>query len=182
MSFSSIDDNVLIQLYCTNGDKKAFGELYRRYIAMVYSVCIKYLKNETLAEDLSQQVFEKLLRIVCQHEIKYFKSWLYQTSKNHCLMYLRKKRHVEFDSEKVEYAQGDVSTQGIEEKQQKERNFIQLEQAIENLNNEQKRCLKLFYLDKRSYAEIQEITGWSYGEVKSHIQNAKRNLKNALNI
>jgi RNA polymerase sigma-70 factor (ECF subfamily) len=50
-------------------------------------------------------------------------------------------------------------------------------QALEELNKEQKQCVILFYLDKRSYQDIAGITGFTLMQVKSHIQNGKRNLK-----
>jgi len=52
-----------------------------------------------------------------------------------------------------------------------------LEQALQHLNAEQQQCVILFYLEKKSYQEITEQTGYSLLQVKSHIQNGKRNLK-----
>ena len=52
-----------------------------------------------------------------------------------------------------------------------------LETAINGLNAEQKQCIELFYLFEKSYREVEQITGYTYNEVKSHIQNGKRNLK-----
>ena len=49
--------------------------------------------------------------------------------------------------------------------------------SLEELNPEQKQCLILFYLEKKSYQEISENTGFSLMQVKSYIQNGKRNLK-----
>ena len=50
-------------------------------------------------------------------------------------------------------------------------------QALEELGKEQKLCVTLFYLEKRSYQEIVDKTGFTLMQVKSHIQNGKRNLK-----
>ncbi len=182
MPLSHTDDNVLLQLYCKNGDKRAFGVLYQRYVTMVLSVCLKYTRDEQLSEDLTQQVFEKLLRIVCQHEIKYFKSWLYQTTRNHCLMYLRKKNPVDLNSEKIENQKAQDSAQAIADKKSKEEKYARMEVAVQKLKPEQKKCLELFYIEKKSYAQIQQSTGWTFKEVKSHLQNAKRNLKKALDV
>ncbi len=180
MSLHNSEDRVLLKLYCQHGDKTAFGVIYQRYVTMVLSVCIKYVKNEALAEDLTQQVFEKLLRIVCKHEITYFKSWLYQTSRNHCLMYLRKNNPLDYNQE-LALHQATEEPSRVSEKIEKEKKYQRLEDAIEKLKPEHKQCLKLFYIEKMSYNQIQEKTGWSFKEVKSHLQNAKRNLKIALN-
>ncbi len=180
MSLHNSEDRVLIQLYCKNNDKDAFGTLYQRYITMVLSVCMKYVKEEATAEDLAQQIFEKLMRVVCQHQITYFKSWLYQTSRNHCLMHLRKKDPLILNSENS-LNNASQDNLELEEKIIKEEKYKRLEEAIQGLNEKQKECLKLFYIDKLSYQSIEEKMGWSFKEVKSHLQNAKRNLKKALN-
>jgi RNA polymerase sigma-70 factor (ECF subfamily) len=59
----------------------------------------------------------------------------------------------------------------------KEEEESSLRQAIDQLNEEQSICIRLFYLKKLSYQEIQEKTGLSFQQVKSHIQNGKRNLR-----
>ena len=52
-----------------------------------------------------------------------------------------------------------------------------MESALKELNPEQQQCVTLFYLDKKSYQEVSDITGYSMLQVKSYIQNGKRNLK-----
>lgn len=52
-----------------------------------------------------------------------------------------------------------------------------LESCMKTLKDEQKTCVRLFFLEKKSYQEICEITGYDLKSVKSHIQNGKRNLK-----
>ena len=59
----------------------------------------------------------------------------------------------------------------------KESNLTNLEMAIETLNQDQKKCIQLFYLQQKSYTEVAEITGYTLNNVKSFIQNGKRNLK-----
>ena len=52
-----------------------------------------------------------------------------------------------------------------------------MQECLRNLNAEQQQCVTLFYLEKKSYTEISDITGFSMMQVKSYIQNGKRNLK-----
>jgi RNA polymerase sigma-70 factor (ECF subfamily) len=61
--------------------------------------------------------------------------------------------------------------------EEKEIQYTLLEKAIDELNEDQRKCIKLFYLKERSYNEIVDETGYSLNEVKSFIQNGKRNLK-----
>lgn len=60
---------------------------------------------------------------------------------------------------------------------EKEKLLSLLEVSLEQLNDEQRRCITLFYLEKESYQQISEQTGFSLAQIKSFIQNGKRNLK-----
>ena len=64
-----------------------------------------------------------------------------------------------------------------EEVKMKEADLTNLEMAINTLSTDQKMCIELFYLQQKSYAEVVEITGFTLNNVKSFIQNGKRNLK-----
>jgi DNA-directed RNA polymerase specialized sigma24 family protein len=78
---------------------------------------------------------------------------------------------------KGEYEYIAEESAGIDTYLQKEITLQMLEAGIAELNNEQKTCVTLFYLQKKSYQEITETTGYAIQQVKSNIQNGKRNLK-----
>jgi RNA polymerase sigma-70 factor (ECF subfamily) len=175
------DDNELIRLYRRTSDTAHAGELYERYVHLVYGVCMKYLKNEEDSKDAVMQIFEKLLVELKSHEITNFKSWLHVLAKNHCLMWLRsaRVRHeksiLTFEvSEDMENGNGLHLT---EEDVNLEDNLVMLEKGIQVLPAEQKQCIELFYLQQKCYKEIVEISGYDLKKVKSYIQNGKRNLK-----
>lgn len=65
----------------------------------------------------------------------------------------------------------------IEHLHEKEKQISLMETAITLLNSDQKTCIELFFFQNKSYVEITELTGYSLNDVKSHIQNGKRNLK-----
>ena len=96
-------------------------------------------------------------------------------AKNHCLMRLREKgaRGVKELSEQ-HIADAETDKQDLI---QNEQTYNLLEEAIEELSEEQKLCVNLFYLQKKSYQQITERTGFTPMQVKSYIQNGKRNLK-----
>jgi RNA polymerase sigma-70 factor (ECF subfamily) len=50
-------------------------------------------------------------------------------------------------------------------------------EGLKELNAEQQQCVTLFYLERKTYQEITDITGFTYLQVKSYIQNGKRNLR-----
>jgi RNA polymerase sigma-70 factor (ECF subfamily) len=60
---------------------------------------------------------------------------------------------------------------------EKDRLLTTMLESIKQLSTEQQQCITLFYLEKKSYMEVSEITGYSMMQVKSHLQNGKRNLK-----
>lgn len=159
-------------------DRQAVGELYERYGHLVLGLCLKYLKNKDSAREATLSIFSKLLDDLKKHKVIYFKSWLYVYSKNFCLMELRKrqsqlKKELNFDENTLLI----MDFNEAEHLKSKEEQILLLENAIALLSEEQRLCIDLFYLKERSYKEITEMTNLSLNEVKSYIQNGKRNLK-----
>jgi len=176
---SSLSDLELVSFYQATGDKELVGELFRRYTRFVFLVCMNYLDEEEKAKDAAMQVFENLFTGLKKHDIRNFKSWLHVVTKNHCLMQLRGQKQQQIIREEWQkvYAGDMESPLLLNPYDEKEESLIDLEEAILMLSKEQRICIELFYLKKKSYNEIVEITGDSYLQVKSHIQNGKRNLK-----
>lgn len=169
-------DDELVQSYRSTGDLKVLSELYQRYMDLVYGVCLKYLKEPGEAKDAVLSIFEQLISKLQKHEVNYFKAWLYQVSKNHCLMILR-------SEQKFRKAQIDVSLMQNEEpvhlngELEKEENFKHMHFCLGQLVAEQKNVLELFYLDGKCYNEIVALTNIEWNKVRSFIQNGRRNLK-----
>lgn len=175
-------DSELIEKYRNSNDMEYIGALFNRYTTLVYGVCMKYLKDEDLAKDATLQIFENLISSLKKHHIENFKSWLHTTVRNHCLMDLRKKSNMPSTSFDVmqEHTPNSVEKEDfshLDEKFEKEKDLVLLEKAILDLKEEQKLCVELFYLKDKSYTEIADITGYNLNQVKSYIQNGKRNLK-----
>jgi RNA polymerase sigma-70 factor (ECF subfamily) len=138
---------------------------------------MKYLKNEEAARDNVQQVFLKVIPELSKYRVTYFKSWIYQIAKNHCLMQLRdqKKWGSPLTTDEIP-VEGDaaINWQHFTDQEQQ---FDKLEQALKELAEEQRQCVTLFYLKKMSYRQVADKTGYSIPMVKSYIQNGKRNLR-----
>ena len=169
-------DSELISLYKKTNDLSVIGELYTRYTALVYGVCVKYLKDRDDAKDASMQVFERLIETLKGHEVENFKSWLYVSVRNHCLMQIRSKK----GKFKEEFDVLDMENQFLlhpEEENELADNLEKLEACIKQLMDGQQECIRLFYLDEKCYKEISMATGFDLNQVKSFIQNGKRNLK-----
>jgi RNA polymerase sigma-70 factor (ECF subfamily) len=179
--YNQYSDLELIAEYKNTQNKVFVGILYKRYAHLVLGLSLKYLKNEDDAKDAVMQIFEKLFTDLLKHPIEYFKSWLYTYSKNFCLMIIRSgqsKLKKELDLENnADLFMETESVLHLNKAEDKEKQYEDLELALGQLNEEQKKCLDLFYFKDKSYVEIAEITGLTNNEVKSHIQNGKRNLK-----
>lgn len=152
------------------------GELYQRYMELVYGVCLKYFKEPETAKDSVIQIFEELVIKLKKHEVENFKGWLHQVAKNHCLMQLRTPKNLKTVEFNTEFVQNEsyVHLNGVLEK---EENFKKLELCLGTLTREQQEAIRLFYLESKCYNEIVEITGQEWSQVRSFIQNGRRNLK-----
>lgn len=176
--YQKLTDTELINLFVETGDNRFVGLLYERYGHLVLGLCIKYLKNKDEAADAVMQIFTNLIRDLKKYTITWFKSWLYTYSKNFCLMELRKRQSaLKHELEWKENVHLIMDFSDPAHLQEKEKQVLLMEQAIGLLNLEQKTCIDLFYLKNKSYNEICDLTGYSANDVKSYIQNGKRNLK-----
>jgi RNA polymerase sigma factor (sigma-70 family) len=173
---SHIDDQQLLHYFYQDKNNEWLGILLPRYSLLLLGVCIKYLKNEELAKDAVQQVFIKTITELHKYKVDYFKSWIYMVAKNHCLMQLRDKNKATIEINE-QYVQTPYEQTDIPSHIEKDHQLNNMEMALQQLSIEQKQCVTLFYLQKLSYQQITEQTGYTMLQVKSHIQNGKRNLK-----
>ena len=168
------DDSELLSAYRESGDLSVLGRLYEKRMPLVFGVCLKYLHDEELAKDAVMGIFEELIEKAKQHDVKQFQSWLYVVSRNYCLMQLRSGKKAEM-----------ISLDGLMEftpflhhtDDNREVVMTTLEDCMKKLPQNQRQSIDLFYLKEKCYKEIADVTGFSLNEVKSYIQNGKRNLK-----
>jgi RNA polymerase sigma-70 factor (ECF subfamily) len=180
-SYNHLSDSELIALYKLDSNKQAFGILFNRYTHLVFGVCLKYLKDRDDAEDAVMQIFEKLLTDIIKHDVQEFKFWIHTVAKNHCLMQLRKEQHARKHQNQLD--KDAISLMDFTEDAHHDRNEIkeiqlnEMNLALKQLNDTQRRCIELFYIQDKSYQQIALETGFTLNEVRSYIQNGKRNLK-----
>lgn len=177
-------DAEFVAAYKATGDLELLGELYERYMDMVYAVCFKYLRDEEESKDAVMQLFEQLIADLHRHEIQNFKSWLHTVARNHCLMQLRSRESAlqkvfvndqDPDDERLQERHLTVVTD--DDEPDLEYNLNQMNGCMATLPTEQRTCLDLFYLQQKSYVEVADQTGFSLKQVKSYLQNGRRNLK-----
>ena len=173
---AGLDDAALIALYKKSGDLEVLGQLYGRYMHLVYGLCLKYLQDEALSKDAVMQIFEELIKKLAIHDVQNFKSWLHVLCRNYCLMALRKSsknKTVSLEDSFVE----NTEFVHLNIDDTKEKQLTLMEKCMETLPEEQRISVDLFYLKEKCYKEIAELTGFEMTKVKSYIQNGKRNLK-----
>ncbi|TAF48601.1 MAG: sigma-70 family RNA polymerase sigma factor, partial [Sphingobacteriia bacterium] len=167
-------DAECLAAFAKDGNREWLGLVLDRYLLLLLGVCLKYLGNKTDAEDAVQQVCLKALTEWEKYPVDYPKSWLYKVAVNHCLMQLRKTKFpVRSSAELPDLPENDEGERRLE----KEWMLEQMAAGLMALNADQQNCLRLFYLEEKSYQEIVNSTAYTLLQVKSHIQNGKRNLK-----
>ena len=173
-------DEELLKHYKQSGNKELFADLFKKHVSVVYGTCLFYLQDKDEAQDATMQLFEKLLLDINNREIDNFKGWLSFVVRNHCISIIRKnksqnkniKSYYEFEYEDANYE--------TEEKINAVSDDVMLEnmkQCLPKLKENQRVCVELFYLNNKSYQDIANETGFTLNEIKSFIQNGKRNLK-----
>ena len=183
MAKTTLSDQTLMEHFRKGGDKDALGTLFLRYMELVYGVCLKYLGQAESAQDAVMDIYEHLNRKLPGHEVENFSAWLYMVSKNHCLQLLRKKNNL------LTVSLDDPVMQNGREMHQEDDEFEleitvdvedQLHHCMDQLPENQKLCIRMFYFEKRSYEDMCEATLLPMDHVRSHIQNGRRNLKKCI--
>ena len=173
-----ITDSEYVATYRATGDLAVLGELYERHMELVYAVCYHYLRDEDDAKDAVMHLFEQLVTDLRRHEVQQFQPWLHSVARNYCLMQLRKQQaHPTATLLLHDSDDGPVLTADEPGDVELEEDLTRLEACLQTLPIEQRTCLTLFYLERRSYAEVAHLTGYDGKQVKSYLQNGRRNLK-----
>lgn len=172
-------DEELLSLFYKDGNNYWLGNLLERYTLLMLGVCLKYLKNMEDAKDAVQQVCTSIITNLSKHNIQNFKAWILVVTRNYCLMQFRKnagKRNIEL-TDKLYIEDASTSKAELEEQWLKEVTLEKITESLLELNEDQRVCMDFFYLQQKSYKDIMALTGFDFNQVKTHIQNGKRNLK-----
>ena len=170
-------DKELVAAFKNTGDLAHLSLLYQRYMDLVFGVCLKYFKDGERSKDAVMDIFEELNIKLKLHEVENFKGWLHVLARNYCLMQLRSPRNMKTTEFNVDFMQSGEITQLRNETLEKEETFNTLQHCMDKLPEDQKQSIVLFFVQKKCYNEIAEITGYEWNKVRSYIQNGKRNLK-----
>lgn len=165
-------------MYTRTGDNQWLAALLERYTLVLLGYCMRSLHNMELAKDAVQQVQLKVIRYVHRQKITSFPAWLFAIARNECVLQHRKQQRLLRDI--IEADPEAIANPEVPEGYERARLDRHLPDALDRITEPQRDCILLFYLHQLSYQDISDKTGYSLKEVKSHIQNGKRNLKKIL--
>ena len=168
---ASSDEELVVAIKA--GRSEALGVLWDRYAHLLFAVGMKYLKDVEAAKDAVMNVFTDLPSLIARHEVRNAGAWLHTVMRNHCLMQLRGTRKLT----ELNGTQYDEADDLLAAHLENEEMIRRMEHAIDELNSHQRDCIKLFYLDRLSYAEVGERLNMAFDAVRSNIQNGRRNLR-----
>jgi len=170
-----LSDEEILKAGVSASAKNAWGELYKRYAALTLGLCLKYLKDREAAKDASSEIFVRLKADMQKQQIENFRSWFYVYTKNHCLGILRKQQNTQRKQAVVEETLAFHSQTPYDFE-----NDLQISavtSALEQLKPDQRNCISEFYLARQTYEEVAEKLNYTIKQVKSHLQNGRRNLR-----
>lgn len=173
-------DEELLKHYKQTGDKEIFADLFKKHVSVVYGSCLFYLQDKDEAQDATMQLFEKLMLDVNNREIENFKGWLSFVVRNHCISIIRKNKSQTKNIKSYYEFEYEAPNSDTEEKINSVSDDVLLENmqlCLPKLKENQRICIELFYLKNKSYHDIANETAFTLNEIKSYIQNGKRNLK-----
>ena len=163
------------------GDVDAFERIYRRHHLRVYSVCLRMVRDRSLAEDLTQEVFIQLYRKL--HTFRGDSSigtWLHRLTVNQVLMHLRKpivksERTADDETTPVQIAKGTANPRRMAVLDR-----IALNEAIAQLAPGYRMVLLLHDVHGYEHEQIGKILGCAVGTSKSQLHKARLRIRELL--
>ncbi len=175
-----LSDADAVAAYQATGDLQVLADLYERHIDLMYAVCYKYLRDEEASKDAVMQLFEQLVTDLRRHPVQHLRNWLHMVARNHCLMQLRRQTPLTQPADTIaddEANSLDPALVTDPDEPDLNANLDRLHDGLAMLSPAQRACISLFYLEQKSYADVASTTGYDLKQVKSYLQNGRRNLK-----
>jgi RNA polymerase sigma-70 factor (ECF subfamily) len=181
------DSDIQLMLRFKEGDQNAFRELYDRHKKRVIHYCFRFCGNRTVAEDMAQETFLRVLKGARRYEPgARFNTWLFKIAANVCLNELRRPVHrtrmASLDEDRGDGREG----LGVADPADTDRDFAlnemdtALRKALGGLPDKQRAALLLRVDGEFSYREIGEQIQCSENHVKILIHRARQRLKEIL--
>lgn len=188
MSFmlSDVDEPKLVKS-AQKGDTRAFDELVKIFLPLVYSFAFRLVHDQSLAEDLAQDTFLKAWkRIVTFDNSRSFKPWLLKITRNLAYDFLRKKRVTVFSSlnenEQVYLNNLVAEVLTPEEEVKSGETKQEVLDTLSQMKKEQREVLLMHYVEELSASEISEILEEPLETIRTRLRRARFSFKNIFNF
>jgi len=175
------DEDSLVQR-AQEQDSQAFAQLYEAYFDKIYRYIAMRVRNEMETEDLTQQVFMKMLQSISSYKSKGapFSSWVYRIAHNQVIDFLRQKnKKSTVDIEGLPFPSFEDVPQQTREKQA---DIEELYKATQQLTALQQEVLSLRFAGELSIAQCAEIMGKNEGAIKALQHSAVVALRKAMTV
>ena len=168
------------------GNSDALNSLFNEFYNDVYYFALKTVKSEDLACDITQEAFVEIINTIQNlNEPAAFVTWMKQITYHQCTRYFKKKKDVLVDEHEdgstiFDTIQEDrtefIPDEALEQKEFKET----ILSIIDELSEEQRSAIMMYYFDELSVGEIAEIQGVSTGTIKSRLNYGRKAIKNSV--
>jgi len=186
----NLDPDAALMLRVKRGDMEAFTALVEKYKQPVINFIARMLRDETEAEDLAQNVFVQVHKSAHRYKTSAkFSTWLFTIARNLCLNEIRRRSRHPAESldathpdqeEQPKHQIEDVKNVSPPETLLQGELAKKVEEAIQDLPENQRTALLLCRQDELSYEEIAKVLGCSVSATKSLIHRGRETLKERL--
>lgn len=165
-------DEQILKEFSLTGDTQLIGELFKKYQKDIFGIAYYYLKDYEKSLDTVSDVFVVIIQTMKDKEVSNFKKWAFAICRNQALKKLRDNKTFINLTESL-----NLSVENVPQQVYSDKLIEKISDFIASLKDKQKTCIEQFYLKGKSYNIISKEFGMTLKEVKSNIQNGKRNLK-----
>lgn len=164
------------------GNRKLLNELYNRYAQKIYFKCLSLVKDKSLAQDLSHDIFIK----VCTNLHKYkgtsdLSFWIYAITYNHCITHLRKAKRLRFTAIDETVDPEDHGDEELTAKMMRDIQLTQLKKLIKQLKPEEEVILLMRYQDGMNIKQIAGILQLGESAVKMRLKRCRTRIAELFN-
>jgi len=167
-------DEALVQLIAT-GDKKALQILFARHNVRVFRFVLRFMGDESVAEDLVSEVFFDVWRQADRFESRsQVSTWLMAIARNKALSVLRRRTTEELDEEVAEFIEDPADNPEVT--MQKTQRSAILQNCLAQLSPAHREIVDLVYHHEKTIDEVAEIIGVPQNTVKTRMFYARKRI------